>query len=296
MIDFRINTFLTLCKVLNYTKTAKILHITQPAVTQHIKFLESKYEVKLFSYSGRDLSLTEAGKVLYNFSLAMKTSSDKILKSLPLLEVEDYNLKFGTTLTIGEYVMSPLIEDLIKKYPNIKVTMEVGNTKTLLNKLQEGKIDFTILEGHFNKSKYSSRLFSKERFIGICGPDNRLGLEEIDFDEIFTQRLIFRESGSGTREIFEKILYEQNTTMEGFKDILEIGNIPVIKNLVKKGLGITFLYEKAVEKEILNGELNEIKIKDFNIKREFNFVYLKDSLHEKEYLNWFDHFAKERSM
>lgn len=293
MIDFRINTFLTLSKVLNYTKTAQLLHITQPAVSQHIKFLENKYGVKLFKYDGRNLNLTRAGETLYDFSLAMKSSSDKILKALPLLEEENYNLKFGTTLTIGEYIMSPLLKDIIKKYPNIRITMIVGNTKNLLEKLKSGEIDFAILEGHFDKSKYSSKVFSKENFIGVCAQNNILSNKKIDFDEIFNQRLIFREVGSGTREIFEKILYEQNNTMNSFKDILEIGNISVIKNLVKNNFGITFLYEKAVEIEISNGELMKLDIKDFNIKREFNFVYLKNSLHEKEYLNWFDLFKEK---
>lgn len=292
MIDFRINTFLTLSRVLNYTKTAEILHITQPAVTQHIKFLERKYGVKLFKYTGRDLSLTKPGEVLYNFSLAMKSSSDKILNSLPSLDIEAYNLQFGTTLTVGEYVMSPLIENLIEKYPKMKINMEVGNTKTLLDKLKMRIIDFVILEGHFNKSKYNSKTFSLENFIGVCAPNNTIANRNIEFDQIFTQRAIFREIGSGTREIFEKILYEQNRTIDSFNDILEIGSIAVIKNLVKANLGITFLYERAVEKEILKGELKKIDIKDFNIKREFNFVYLKHSLHESEYLNWFNYFTK----
>lgn len=78
MLDFRIYTFLELCKTLSYTKTAENLHMTQPAVTQHIKFLEEFYKNKLFLYSGRTLSLTEYGKLLYRYLVAMNSDSEKI--------------------------------------------------------------------------------------------------------------------------------------------------------------------------------------------------------------------------
>ena len=64
MLDFRINTFLTACQCMNYTKTAELLHITQPAVTQHIHFLEEYYQAKLFLYEGKKLKLTAAGEML----------------------------------------------------------------------------------------------------------------------------------------------------------------------------------------------------------------------------------------
>ena len=82
MLDFRIYTFLELCKTLSYTKTAENLHMTQPAVTQHIKFLEEFYRNKLFLYSGRTLSLTEYGKLLYRYLVAMNSDSEKIKEKI----------------------------------------------------------------------------------------------------------------------------------------------------------------------------------------------------------------------
>lgn len=290
MIDFRLKTFLTLCRVLNYTKTAELLHITQPAVSQHIKYLEGEYGVKLFEYKGKTLSLTEAGTILYNFVAGIESSSQRVKEMISLSENVHLPIHFGTTLTIGEYTMPRILSNLIKDYPKIHISMEVGNTKTLLNKLENGDIDFALLEGHFDKSKYNTTMFSKERFIGICSPLNPLAKDKVSFDEIFQERLIVREPGSGSREIFEQILYEHNFTMDSFKQKFEIGNINVIKDLVIKNLGITFLYKKAVEKELINGTLNQINIKDFNVEREYNFVFLKHNLHGKEYVNWFNYF------
>ncbi len=295
MIDFRIKTFLILCKELNYTNTAKVLHITQPAVSQHIKYLEEEFQVKLFHYDGKNLQLTREGKILYDFAIAAESSSyrTKELMSVPINSLAP--IRFGTTLTIGEYTMPKLLKKLIIDYPTMKISMEVSNTETLLEKLENGEIDFALLEGHFDKFKYGTYLFSQESFIGICSPSNPLSLAQVSFKEIFKERLMIREKGSGSREIFEQILYEHNTTMENFDKIIEIGNINIIKQLVKDNMGVSFLYKEAVEDELKNKTLNKISITDFDVMREFNFVFLKGSLHYKEYTRWFEYFKTNRN-
>lgn len=294
MLDFRFNTFLTLCKIKNYTKTAEILHITQPAVSHHIKYLEESYGVKLFNYSSKTLSLTEAGKTLYDFALAIKSSSDRVKLMISKPEDVNHPIIFGTTLTIGEYIMPNLLINLVSDFPAINITMIVGNTKSLLEKLRDGKIDFAILEGHFDKSNYNSLLFSLENFIGVCSKNHTLADSKVSFHDIFEERLILREKGSGTREIFEQILYEHNTNMKSFKQVMQIGNISVIKEMVSQNLGITFLYEEAVKNELASGVLKKINIKDFDVEREFNFVFLKDTLHYNEYEGWFQYLMKYR--
>lgn len=293
MIDYRLETFISLCKVLNYTKTAELLHITQPAVSQHIKYLESIYGVKLFNYTGKNLTLTKAGKTLYDFALAMETSSTRIKEILSIPDPSEYPIKFGTTLTIGEFTMSNIISRLIRDFPSLDFTMEVGNTKVLLEKLVNGEIDFALLEGHFDKKEYNSNFFSSESFIGVSSPQHKFANKRIAFEDIFNERLILREIGSGTRDIFEQILYEHNLTRKSFEQITEIGSIGVIKELVKNNLGITFLYKEAVRKELLEGSLTQIRLKDFDVEREFNFVYLKDSLHHKEYNSWYNYFISK---
>lgn len=292
MIDFRLKTFFVLCRLLNYTKTAEILHITQPAVSQHIKFLEEKYQVKLFNYKGRDLSLTKEGELLYRFVAGIESSSQKIEEKLLAIQDSSININFGTTLTIGEYTMPHILSNLIQDYPNIHINMRVNNTKTLLEDLENGYIDFALLEGHFNKSKYNTIEFSKEEFIGVSSPLNSLAYRQVDFQEIFQENLMIREEGSGSREIFEQILYENNFTIDGFNRVYEIGSINVIKNLIEKNLGITFLYENAVGNELKEGSLSRLNIRDFHIRREYNLVFLKHNLNSKEYIDWFKYFHK----
>lgn len=103
MQDFRMETFLMVCRFLNYTNAAKALNITQPAVSQHIRFLEDHYKVKLFLYEGKKLRLTEAGAMLYNAATTMK--HDEVILSEQLKTSGRLKLIFGATLTIGDFVL-----------------------------------------------------------------------------------------------------------------------------------------------------------------------------------------------
>lgn len=292
MLDFRIYTFLELCKTLSYTRTAENLHMTQPAVTQHIKFLEEFYKNKLFLYSGRALSLTEYGKLLYRYLVAMNSDSEKIREKLLDFSSSNYILNFGATLTIGEYVIPKVLRKFSSDYPEINVSISVKDTKILLEKLENGDIEFLLVEGFFEKTKYDSFLFSKEEFVAVCSSKNRFSQKEFNFEELLEERIIIREEGSGSRDIFEKILYDNNLSINDFTKKYEIENIRMIKEMVKNNVGITFIYKTAVEKEIKNGEISVIKLKNFHAEREFNFVFLKGSIYKEEYKNWFKFMKK----
>ena len=80
MLDFRVDTFLTVCRTMNFTRAAEQLHITQPAVSQHIRALEEQYDTKLFRYQGKQLQLTESGR-LFSGQLRPCTTTPSICGS-----------------------------------------------------------------------------------------------------------------------------------------------------------------------------------------------------------------------
>ena len=100
MIDHRLHTFLTVCKYMNYTKAAQELFITQPAVSQHIRYLEKYYGVSLFSYSGKILTLTPAGRLLLQKASAMKNDEILLKQSLLTADTGTFSYHFGVTTTI----------------------------------------------------------------------------------------------------------------------------------------------------------------------------------------------------
>lgn len=292
MIDFRHETFLALCNIKNYTKTAEYLHITQPAVTQHIQYLEEKYHCKLFHYENKKLHLTFQGDQLRKFLIRIVADTTHFKRNIEGKDPSEESIIFGATLSIGEYLMPNVLTELILSKPGLKIHMEVGNTQVLLEKLWKGEIDFAIVEGFFDKSNYHSILFNLEKFIPVCAPHSILANKTVNLDEILQSTLVLREKGSGTREILENILKQYNYALDSFKNIIEIGNMSAIKKLVANNIGISFLYEIVAKKEIENGDLSKIDISGFDISREFNFVFLKGSYYESRYMEYF-HMIKE---
>jgi DNA-binding transcriptional LysR family regulator len=157
----------------------------------------------------------------------------------------------------------------------------------LLNKLENGQISFAFIEGFFDKSKYNFEFFSREKFVPICSGNSLLSKSKVHIEDIFNQDLILREKGSGTRDIFENHIYNKNYTISNFFRISEIGSLTVIKELVKTGKGISFIYEVCVKKEIEEGSISKINLENFPIYHDFNFVYLKDSMNKNNHLKNF---------
>ena len=296
MLDFRVDTFIELCRTRNYTKTAENLHMTQPAVSQHIKYLEEFYECKLFNYNKKVLTITEQGEALYKYRLTMSSDANKIREEIKNIDISKKNLHFGATFTIGEFIIPKIISEISSKYPEINISFIIRDTSELLEELKKGNIDFAFIEGFFEKTEYENYLFSKERFVGICAANNPIATEITKFDDIVKERIILRENGSGTRDIFEKILYDNNLSLNDFNKKYEIENINIIKELVKENKGISFIYERAVEKEILMRKLAVINLENFYEEREFNFVFLKNSIHEEEYKKWYEFMKKRYSI
>ena len=284
MLDARLKTFLTLCELKSYTKTAQRLFITQPAVTQHIQFLEKQYGARLFCYNGKQLTLTPKGELLHWYVLTQAADERKICSLLREPDPQSHRVNFGVTLSIGEFVMPQILAQYLAKYPAHQISMATENTQTLLHKLKEGKIDFAILEGRFNKSKYGHTLLSREPFEAVCSPSFPLPARISSLDELTDYPVIVREQGSGTRDILENILHGYNLSLRDFRRVYEIGNFQTIKHLVGQGCGITFAYHPVVREELERKSLRKIEIEGLALEREFNFVYLKESIFKQEHL------------
>lgn len=285
MLDFRIETFLTVCETMNFTKAAEQLHITQPAVSHHIKALETEYAASLFSYRGKRLQLTEAGNALRKTALTMRHDIGLVKKQISSLNSGDNALRFGATLTIGEFTMPPILAAYLKRHPEAQISMQVADTKQLLQQMDAGTIDFAIIEGSFPQAVYDSLLFRKERFIPVCGREYSFHQPVRHISDLLQERLLIREQGSGSRHILETYLESRNLMLADFHFQAEVGNIAALKALTAAGCGVTFLYEVAVRQELQSGMLREIPLKDFAIEHDFSFLWRKNSLFADRYRN-----------
>ena len=148
MLDFRINTFLTVCQTMNFTKAANELHITQPAVSQHIRFLEKEYDTTLFQYQNKKLQLTAAGEILKKRLLTMQNDEKALVKELQSTSSGMDSLSLGVTMTIGEYAIINPLAEYLNKHPETNLHIHYGNTEQLLDLLACGEINVALVEGN----------------------------------------------------------------------------------------------------------------------------------------------------
>lgn len=211
---------------MNYRKTAEILNMTQPAVTQHIHYLEEEYGCKLFLYDKRTLSMTPEAI-------------------------------------------------LFRKY-----------AENLILLLSEGKIDFALIEGLFDRSRFASKLYRNEHFVGLCGANHPFADRTVSLDEIWNEHLILREEGSGTRNILAQLLSSMNHSFNEFRQITTINSFGLITSLLENNKCITFAYRAVGE---CNKTLAKFRVEGFDITREFNYIYL-DTPYSKQAVSYFDGF------
>ncbi|MEG0989485.1 MAG: LysR family transcriptional regulator [Gordonibacter sp.] len=290
MQDFRMATFLNVCRTLSYTRSAAALNITQPAVSQHIAFLEKSYGTKLFAYRGKKLSLTTAGELLREAAATMAHDEDTLRESIAAMTGLRRSLRIGMTLTAGEYVLAPLLPAYLAVHEDVQARIFSGDTGFLLEQLRAGEIDCALVEGVFDRSAYDWRVFGTERMVAVCAAGHPLaqGKKPLRFDDLLEQHVLVREQGSGTRAVLVNALAERNLSVDSFARVTEVESINIIKVLVEGGYGISFLYEAAVRRELVSGQLARIPLAGRAIEHELTFLSLKGSVFAGELARLFD--------
>ena len=284
MLDHRVLTFLTVCDELNFTRAAQKLHISQPAVSQHIQYIEEYYQVQAFRFQGKRIFLTEAG-ILLRDSLTSLYNNEMYLKE-QLMSITDlkYRVHFGATLTVGEFMIAEPLSHFLAAHPDSDLSVTVANTELLLQKLDAGEIDFAILEGNYPRHLYRHVPYANERFIPICGERHVFKKTPRSLLDLTSERLLVRESGPGTRRILEDAMAEYDLGIENFRHITTIGNMNTIIDMVQNSSGITFLYETAVKEDLKSGAIRRIPLPGWDIRHEISIVWKKDHLFEEALL------------
>lgn len=277
MIDTRLITFLTIADTGSFTKAAELLNLTQPAVSQQVKYLEVYYDVKLIRKIGRNIKMTEEGILMCEYIRKMQAMERSMKNHIHNQSSVVKRYKIGATKTIGGYVAPDLLGGYKRLFPNTEVILEVANTKDTIRKLLNGESDLALVEGPFDKTKYEHVLLQEDELVAAFSSQHPFAQEEgVELKAVLQEHLIIREQGSGTREIMENHLLAKGYRVEDWHVFMEIGDITAIKSLIRWNLGYSFISKAAVQTEVAEGSIHIVPIKDFCIKRGFYFVWGKE--------------------
>lgn len=273
---------------LNMTKVAKKLYISQPSISQAIHEIEQEVEVKLFDRIGKRLFLTDEGEAYLTYVRRILNLYEEGLKTInDMSKSEKGKIKIGASTTIGIYILPDIIKGFLQEYKNIEISLSVDNTVNIEKMILENKIDFAYIEGKSCTDEIIKKEIWEDELIFICSAAHKWsGKEYINEEDISSEKLIMRESGSGTREIVESFL--ENSAID-YNVFMELGNTEAIKKSVEANLGISCLSTRSVEEKVNSGDLVGLRIKDKKVKRKLSLIYHKDkflSNNMKNFINY----------
>ena len=171
MLDYRAHTFIIAYRLRSFTRAAEELHITQPAVSQHIKQLEARAGCRLFETRGRAIHSTPAGDLLYRRLSVMANDEARIIDELRRLDsATAVPLRLGCTRTIADYVAPRLLAKHAQRHPEQTAHLRSANTHDLLISLEMGELDLALVEGPYDRSSFDGSVLSTEPYVAVASP------------------------------------------------------------------------------------------------------------------------------
>lgn len=271
-MDLKIKTFLKLYETMNYHETARLLNMTQPGVTQQIKSLEAEYGCSFFIYDRKKLTRTRDAEIFEEYARSAVFNHEKLCGRLSRPAARHFRI--GVTKSIGEYMIRDMTAAFLSDMSRT-ADITVDNTERLLHLLDDNRLDFALVEGAFSKVRYESRLFRSEPLCGICAKGRPLAGKTVALEELFSETLILREPGSGTRGIFSGLLAERGYSKENFSRVVSVSEFSLLAGLVASGVGISFVYDAVAKHE---PEVDRFSIDGISPIHELNYVFLKHTV------------------
>lgn len=269
----QLNAFITAAETLNFTVTAKRLHLTQSSVSQIIKTLESQLGMELFKREGRTLQITDAGCMLLPMARAIVEGSIRAAERMELLKKEVHgHIIVGCNTAPGKYVLPILLSKFNEVYPLVRFTCKVLPQEQTLNRLAEGDIHFAFTNiGDMNQGTTEIQLYLQEPLVLIIPKIHPwAALDEIEPEKLYEERFIMREPDSGTYRNVKRGMAELGIDITKLNVFMEMGTSEAIALAVQQGLGIGFISQMVVKK-ICQDNVNVVKISDLEILQNIYF-------------------------
>jgi len=284
--NFRLSVFRAVADEMSFRKAAEVLHLSQPAVSQHIHALEEEAGVQLFDRArgeghGSQISLTEAGRVLLGYANTAAETMVEARRALAALNHEVVGeLRLGASTTVAQYVLPRILGAFLRQYPQVKLSLVSGNTERIVESVAEKKVALGIIEGPAMRRDVKTERMVKDEMVLIVSPTHTLALRKgavITPAELAKLPLLLRERGSGSRRVVERALKKVGIPLRSLGVAMELDSTEAIISGVEAELGVGFVSRWAVGKVLRLGTVRVVAVEGLEIVRDFSFVRLAGS-------------------
>ncbi len=271
MENFRLRVFRAVAQHLNFRIAAEELLLTQPAVTQQIKALETELGVPLFERANGRIALTPAGEVLLPFAEQLRALADQAVAAIASASgTTAGELTIGASQTIGQYLLPRLVAAFLRAHPKVKLNLTGGNTQSMLEALAAHRVQIALIEGPAMRSDVNVQPFLQDHMVCIVPTGHEWAGEEIDASELPRMKLVMRELGSGSRRIIEAAIEAAGLRLKDLDLGMTFDSTEGLLSAVEAGLGIGFVSRWAVRNQLALGTLQLAHIRGLKLARMFS--------------------------
>jgi DNA-binding transcriptional LysR family regulator len=256
----------------SFTKAAEMLSISQPTISEHIKNLEKEVECRLFDRFGRFIKPTPQADVLYPRAVQLVEDVEKLKDEISKTGVQiKGELCIGASTIPGTYLLPGLAMEFRKKNPGVSFEILIEDSAKITDMVLNHELLCGVVGAKMSNEQLLFHPFVEDELILVARPDF-YKKKSISFDGLKKFPFIIREQGSGTRKSTEVFLDRQSISLQDMNISAVLGSSSAVKEAVKSGLGASILSSLAVQDELEQGNLRQIKMKGLVMRRRFYLV------------------------
>jgi DNA-binding transcriptional LysR family regulator len=277
MYAYRLRVFQAVAKHRSYSRAARDeLHISQPAVSKHIRTLEEELGVTLFQQVGRQIELTEAGHLVLQCAEQMRVLTDETRRALLELQgLQRGALRLGASTTVGTYLLPALLAAYVQRYPGIAVTLDISNTRGVIAGMRDRAWDLGFAANVPDRPPLRRQPYCRDALILIVPPRHRLASRgTVPLAELGGESWVLREPGSASRQAIEHALRTHHVQ---WQECLTLPGQEAVKQAVMAGVGIGMVSRLAVTPAEQQGLLCIVTIADVRVERQISVVQRADT-------------------
>ena len=281
--DFvKLETFLTVARERSFSKASAKLGISQPAVTQQIKFIEKYLGVKTIERKKNGIRLTNEGDELYKIAASLEKEIYSAEKDVLKIMNKEITFKLGASYTIGTYVIPGQCLNTIGKAINNDIKFSIDVSDTIIQQLKDRKLDVGLIESLVPDNDLIYREWIEDELIVVS---NIPIAKTLKTEELYEFSWICHEEGSHTRRIIADVFEELGVSCKSFDMLSEVSNTTAMLQTIKKADKnsskpvVSIISKYAVEDEVARGELFEARLRGYTMTRKFYIVYSKENKH-----------------
>ncbi|HLY26175.1 MAG TPA: LysR family transcriptional regulator [Aggregatilineales bacterium] len=270
----KLRIFVAVARLMNFTRAAEYLHMTQPTVSQQVATLETQLGAALIERDTRRLRLTAAGEALLPYAEKLLALADEAAEvARAAAGVADRTLRLGAGHTLATYVLPELLSRYRTLYPNTIMRISVGNTAELLESVASETTELALVGSPAEHPDIEVTPFKHDRLFVIVSPEDEWAARKsVELEELRSRTILTREPGSALHATVERLLGPSALPAD---NIIMLGETETIKRSVEAGLGVGLIQGIAIQREIAAGSLCALALHGGDDSRTYSYAMLR---------------------